>query len=144
MPSHPELDRFVQAQNTVWATVLTELEAGEKRTHWMWCVFPQMKGLGKSPTAQQFAIRSLDESRSYLKHPVLGSRIRQVCEVILGLDGMSANDIFGWPDELKLHSSMTLFAEVAEADSLFGAVLRKYFDGEKDIRTLELLEDASN
>ncbi len=141
MPSTPDLDRFLPAQQPVWDQVLSELRAGRKRSHWMWFIFPQIRGLGHSDMARHYAIQSRAEAEAYLAHPVLGARLRQACQVLLDLgpDAPSVHTIFGSPDDLKLHSSMTLFAEVAEPGSCFEVVLQQYFEGAKDARTLELL-----
>ncbi|MBJ8348966.1 DUF1810 domain-containing protein [Antrihabitans sp. YC2-6] len=133
------LDRFVDAQSTVYNTVLAELRAGDKRTHWMWFVFPQIAGLGHSPIAQRFAIADLDEARAYLAHPVLGARLRECAQLISDVEGRSIDRILGFPDNLKLRSSMTLFAQASTDNAVFLAVLQKYFDGEADPRTLEIL-----
>ena len=106
----------------------------------MWFIFPQFEGLGSSEASQHFAIRSLDEARAYLGHPVLGARLLECCETLLGLKGLSASDVFGYPDDRKLRSSMTLFDLVASPDSPFARVLDRYFDGERDARTLRLVE----
>lgn len=124
----------------MWTRVLAELKAGKKRSHWMWFVFPQIKGLGHSDMAIRYAIQSRAEAEAYLSHPVLGSRLREACNALLALAGSTAHEILGTPDDLKLRSSMTLFAELSEPDEVFGAVLKKYFGGEKDARTLEFLE----
>ncbi|MDP4078236.1 DUF1810 domain-containing protein [Acidovorax sp. A1169] len=139
MPLPPVLDRFLGAQEPVWARVLAELKAGKKRSHWMWFVFPQLKGLGHSDMAVRYAIQSRAEAQAYLDHPVLGSRLRECCQLLLALPTASARDVLGTPDDLKLCSSMTLFGEVSATDSVFQAVLQQYFDGVKDARTLELL-----
>lgn len=139
MPLPPVLDRFLAAQEPVWERVLAELQAGKKRSHWMWFVFPQFKGLGHSDMAARYAIQSLAEAKSYLEHPVLGPRLRACCEILLALEASSAHAVFGTPDDLKLRSSMTLFREVAREDGVFEAVLKKYFGDENDPRTLELL-----
>ena len=127
--SGPDLDRFVTAQAGVYEQALAELTAGRKRTHWMWFVFPQITGLGSSPTAQRYAIASLDEARAYLAHPVLGPRLRECARALLGVEGRSARDILGHPDDLKLRSSMTLFARAADDPDLFQAVLDRDYDG---------------
>ena len=137
-----DLNRFLSAQQPVYGSVLAELRAGRKRTHWMWFVFPQLLGLGHSATSMHYAIRSLEEARRYLGHPVLGRRLVECAEAILAVEGRSASDIFGHPDDLKLASSMTLFAEAAGPESVFDLVLRKYFGGRPDARTLELLRRA--
>jgi len=140
MRSPPNLDHFVQAQDPVWDSVQSELAAGRKRSHWMWFVFPQIHGLGHSDFAKRYAIRNRAEATAYLRHPVLGPRLHIVCELLLGLQGLSAHDVLGSPDDLKLRSSMTLFAEVSDSPNLFEAVLHKYFDDEKDVRTLQRLD----
>jgi uncharacterized protein (DUF1810 family) len=139
MPLPPVLDRFLQAQEPVWPRVLAELRAGRKRTHWMWFVFPQFQGLGHSDMAQRYAIRSLAEARAYLAHPLLAGRLQECCQILLGLESASALDVMGTPDDLKLRSCMTLFAEASGPGSVFHAVLQKYFGGEMDARTVELL-----
>ncbi|HJV50220.1 MAG TPA: DUF1810 domain-containing protein, partial [Noviherbaspirillum sp.] len=126
-------------QQPVYATVCAELRAGRKRSHWMWFIFPQIAGLGHSAMAQRFALSSLEEARSYLAHPLLGARLRECSGVVATLEGRSAEDIFGYPDDLKFHSSMTLFAQADGADPVFDACLRKYFGGEPDHATLDRL-----
>lgn len=137
------LSRFVDAQEAVYDAALGEIRGGRKRSHWMWFIFPQLEGLGFSPTARRFAIRNLDEARSYLEHPLLGPRLHDCALALLALRGHSATDIFGFPDDHKLRSSMTLFALVAPADAPFQRVLDRYFGGERDPRTLELLAATS-
>jgi uncharacterized protein (DUF1810 family) len=133
------LERFVQAQAPVYADVVDELRAGRKRSHWMWFVFPQIAGLGLSPTAQHFAIASLDEAAAYLAHPLLGQRLRDCAALVLAIESGSANDIFGSPDDMKFRSSMTLFAQAAPGEPLFQACLDKFFGGQPDQRTLARL-----
>ncbi|SDK62156.1 DUF1810 domain-containing protein [Microbulbifer yueqingensis] len=133
------LERFVTAQQSTYQSALAELAAGRKRSHWMWFIFPQLAGLGRSATARHYAIASLAEARAYLAHPVLGPRLAECCERLLQLEGLSAHDIFGSPDDLKLKSSMTLFELAAGGDSLFGKVLEKYYRGDRDQRTMELV-----
>ena len=136
-----DLDRFVQAQARTYARAIDELEGGEKTTHWMWFVFPQFAGLGRSDMAQRYAIGSLDEARAYLAHPLLGPRLLECCETLLRLQGLSASDIFGWPDDMKLRSSMTLFAQAASsAGSPFVRVLDRFFAGAPDDETLRLVQ----
>lgn len=135
-----DLRRFTRAQERVYADVLAELADGQKLTHWMWFIFPQIDGLGDSSTAKYYAIKSLEEARQYLGHPVLGPRLVECAEMVLASEGRSVSAIFGYPDDLKLKSSMTLFAYVAEPRSVFARVLDKYFRGERDVRTLHLLE----
>lgn len=134
-----DLNRFVRAQAGVYSTALAELKAGCKRSHWMWFIFPQIDGLGQSETARRYSIKSLAEARAYLAHPVLGTRLVACTEALLALEGPSARQIFGRPDDMKLLSSMTLFARISPAASGFSAVLEKYFGGTRDQRTIELL-----
>ena len=134
------LARFISAQQRIYDSVLAELRSGQKRSHWMWFIFPQFEGLGHSPTAQHYAITSIGEARRYLEHPVLGVRLLECAEAVLAVEGRSVSAIFGYPDDLKLKSSMTLFASAAEnPHSVFLRVLEKYFHGEQDERTLQLL-----
>ena len=134
-----ELNRFISAQKEVYDRVLAELRDGLKRTHWMWFIFPQINGLGHSPTTRLYSIKSLDEARQYLSHPVLGNRLVESAEAVLAVSGRSASDIFGHPDDWKLQSSMTLFALVAEPGSVFERVLEKYYQGKRDAGTLQIL-----
>ena len=133
-----DLRRFVDAQDRVYDTVLAELRNGAKRSHWIWFVFPQMRGLGRSATAQHYGIASLGEARAYLAHPVLGPRLVECVRLVLSQDGKSAHDIFGSPDDMKFRSCLTLFAEVA-TDDIFLRALEKYFGGRQDAATLDLL-----
>ncbi len=135
-----DLSRFIEAQQGIYAEVLNELRSGQKRSHWMWYIFPQMDGLAYSPTSKYYAIKSLEEARQYLKHPVLGKRLWECAEAVLAIEGRSASEIFDYPDDLKLKSSMTLFARVADSDSVFARILKKYFHGETDVRTIDLLK----
>ena len=134
-----DLQRFVDAQDCVYDDVLAELRAGAKRSHWIWFVFPQLEALGSSSTAKRFGIASLAEAQAYLAHPVLGSRLRECARLVLAIDGRSVDDIFGWPDNLKVRSSMTLFAHATDDNADITAVLDKFYGGEQDPRTLELL-----
>jgi len=134
-----DLERFVQAQQAVYAAVCAELHAGAKRGHWMWFIFPQLKGLGSSPSAQHYGLASLAEARAYLDHPVLGARLRECTRRLLVLEGRSAAAIFGYPDDLKLRSCLTLFERASPQEELFGEALRKYYGGKPDLVTLELL-----
>jgi uncharacterized protein (DUF1810 family) len=131
------IERFVAAQDGVYQQALAEIVAGSKRSHWMWFVFPQIAGLGSSPTAQRYAIADLAEARDYLAHPVLGPRLRECAEALLKHD-RSAAEIFGFPDDLKLRSSMTLFARAAADPAVFEQVLARFFDG-PDERTISLV-----
>lgn len=140
-PSDPfDLDRFISEQEGVYDRVLDELSCGQKRTHWMWYVFPQIDGLGTSATARHYAIKNIEEAKAYLQHSVLGPRLLECAESVLAIEGRSASDIFGFPDDLKLKSSMTLFACVAGSDSVFARIIDKYYGGEQDASTLQLLE----
>lgn len=134
-----DLERFVKAQGPVYERVLSELTAGRKTSHWMWFVFPQIAGLGMSAMSQRYAIRSLEEARAYLTHPVLGARLRACVRVLIGLPGRSAHAVFGSPDDIKLRSSLTLFAEAAPEEALFRDALAQYFGGEPDPETLSRL-----
>jgi uncharacterized protein (DUF1810 family) len=131
-----DLSRFVDAQAPVIDQVREELVDGRKRSHWMWFVFPQIAGLGFSAMAQRYAIASLDEAKAYLRHPILGPRLQDCTRLVLAIDGRSAHDIFGSPDDMKFRSSMTLFAQAAPDGSIFEEALRKYFAGESDPETL--------
>ena len=133
-----DLARFTAAQDPIFDIVLAELKGGRKRTHWMWFVFPQVDGLGLSATSKRYAIKGRAEARAYLDHPMLGSRLRECAEAVLAIEGRSANEIFGSPDDMKLKSSMTLFAMVG--DDVFERVLEKFFQGRPDAATLRLLD----
>jgi len=134
-----DLDRFVAAQAGVYPRALAELEAGEKRSHWMWFIFPQIAGLGSSPMAQRYAIGSLDEARAYLGHPVLGARLRTCTTAVNRVSGRSARAIFGSPDDVKFRSSMTLFSVAAPDEPLFAETLATYFGAEPDPLTVAKL-----
>jgi uncharacterized protein (DUF1810 family) len=139
-----ELERFVTAQDRggTYEAAAAELRAGRKRSHWMWFVFPQIAGLGQSPTSRRYGISSLAEARAYLAHPILGSRLIGSTRIVLGIEGRSASDIFGGIDAMKLRSSMTLFARADPDNATFGEVLEKYFGGVPDEATDQLLERA--
>lgn len=134
-----DLDRFVEPQKGRYERALAEIRGGQKRSHWMWYIFPQLAGLGSSPMSQKYSLRSLGEAEAYLAHPVLGPRLIECAEAALGVPGNSAHDLFGSPDDWKFRSSATLFALVSPAGSVFHRILDKYFRGESDPRTLELL-----
>jgi|ERR1700730_6169602 uncharacterized protein (DUF1810 family) len=138
-PDPHNLQRFIDAQHTIYGQVRDELQAGQKESHWMWFIFPQIRGLGTSPTAQKFAITGMDEAKAYLNHPLLGVRLRECTQLVNAVNGRSIEDIFGYPDHLKFHSSMTLFAHISCGDKLFTSALTKYFHGELDRKTLEQL-----
>ena len=137
-----DLERFVDAQAGIYAQAFAELRRGRKQSHWMWFIFPQVEGLGRSPMARRFAIRSADEGRAYLSHPILGPRIEECTRALLAHEGESAEAIMGAIDAIKLRSSMTLFAELAGPASPYAACLRSFFDGEPDPATVEFLKSA--
>ena len=132
-------DRFVQAQDAVYERVRRELREGRKRGHWMWFVFPQLSGLGFSAMAQRYSIASLGEAAAYLEHPILGPRLIECSELVNQVEGRTVNEIFGTPDDLKFHSSMTLFASIPDAPPAFDAALAKYFGGAPDRMTAKML-----
>lgn len=134
-----DLARFIAAQEEDYEQALAEIRSGRKRSHWMWYVFPQFDGLGSSPTAKRYAIKSLTEAEAYLRHPVLGSRLRECAEAVLRVEGRNASEIFGFPDDLKLRSCATLFAQVSPPGSVFDRLVEKYFQGQPDSDTLRLL-----
>lgn len=138
MKSRWDLERFVDAQADSYERAVGEIKLGEKRSHWMWYIFPQIAGLGVSPSAQFYAIRSLDEARAYLEHPTLGSHLRECVEALQGLGPTTAEAVFGSIDAMKLRSSLTLFHE-AKGDPLFRAGLDRWFGGQPDMNTLRLL-----
>lgn len=133
------LQRFVDAQAPVYATVVQEMAQGAKRSHWMWFIFPQLKALGRSATAQHYGLASLAEARAYVGHALLGTRLRQCTQCVLDVQGRSALQIFGMPDTLKFCSSMTLFERAAPEEPLFARALEKYYAGQRDVQTLALL-----
>lgn len=133
------LHRFLDAQESIYDTVLDELRAGRKSSHWIWFIFPQIAGLGHSGIAQKFAITSLDEAKAYLQHPVLGPRLRACTQLVLNVEGQSAEEIFGYPDNLKFRSCMTLFMTATTDNKTFKDALLKYFHGKPDQLTLDLL-----
>jgi uncharacterized protein (DUF1810 family) len=143
-----DLRRFIEAQQPLYLSVCAELAAGEKRSHWMWFIFPQLRGLGSSPTARHFGIGSLAEARAYLAHPLLGERLRECTRLVNGAAAGSAEAIFGHPDYLKFRSCLTLFAHAAgeppaAADGIFGEALARYYGGEPDPATLKLLSPGA-
>ena len=139
MKDASHLHRFLEAQDHVYEAVLDELRAGEKRGHWMWYIFPQLKGLGHSGTAQKFAITSLEEATAYLQHPVLGPRLRECTQLVINVDGHSVEEIFRYPDNLKFRSCLTLFMTATTDNKVFTEALLKYFEGKPDKLTLDLL-----
>lgn len=139
-PNDPyDLDRFVRAQEGVYDIALAEIQDGQKVSHWMWFIFPQIAGLGRSAMSQRFAITSLSEASAYLQHPVLGERLHE-CTRLVNAIGQPIEQIFGSPDDLKFRSSMTLFAHATDLNHLFTTALQKYFSGEFDLATLERLK----
>ena len=134
------LDRFIKEQQRDYTTAYAELSQGHKRSHWSWWIIPQIVGLGMTATSHKYAIKSLDEAVAFLAHPYLGKNIREISKVLLGLESNDATAIMGYPDDLKLRSCMTLFAEADPNEEIFQMVLDKFFNGEKDERTLEILK----
>ncbi len=137
-----DLNRFVRAQAADYERALAEIRSGRKRTHWMWYIFPQIDGLAFSSTSKYYSIKSVEEARAYLDHPILGPRLLACAEAVLGVEGRSAREIFGSPDDLKLRSCATLFASVMPPGSAFDRLLEKYYRGERDAKTLQLLGHA--
>jgi uncharacterized protein (DUF1810 family) len=133
------LTRFLRAQEGDYPQALSEIKSGQKRTHWMWYIFPQIDGLAFSSTSKRYSIKSLEEARAYLAHPVLGPRLLECTEAVVRVDGKSATEIFGSPDDLKLRSCATLFAGVSPPGSVFERLLGKYYQGSRDGKTLQLL-----
>ena len=139
------LNNFIQAQNTIYPTVIKELTEGQKRTHWMWFIFPQVKGLGHSTMARRFAIESLEQAKAYLQHDVLGARLRECAELLLLHPDKSALDIFGSPDNMKLHSSLTLFTLASSNKKcVFNELLDQYFEGSYDINSIKMLKQIND
>lgn len=134
-----DLDRFLSAQENAYATALREVRNGRKQTHWMWFIFPQITGLGRTEVSQLYAIKSREEAVAYLEHPVLGARLREISEALLSVQDKSAAEIFGTPDDLKLRSSMTLFKSVGRENEVFLQVLDRYYAGEEDPQTFRIL-----
>ena len=134
------LSRFIDAQETAYEGAMLELARGRKESHWIWYIFPQIVGLGNSEATKIFSIKSLEEGRAYLEHPVLGPRLVEACEILLTLKGTSINEVMGFPDDLKLLSSMTLFETFSESNSVFTRIIEIYFDSERDEATLEIIE----
>ncbi|MGP5437403.1 DUF1810 domain-containing protein [Psychrobacter alimentarius] len=138
-------DDFIQAQNTIYPSVIKELTEGQKRTHWMWFIFPQVRGLGHSTMARRFAIESLEQAKAYLQHDVLGTRLRECAELLLLHPDKSALDIFGSPDNLKLHSSLTLFTLASSNKKcVFDELLDQYFEGSYDINSIKMLKQIDD
>lgn len=140
MNNQSNLQRFLDAQKSSYQTALTEIKNGRKRSHWMWYIFPQIQGLGFSETSKFYAIKDVSEAEAYLKHPVLGSRLIEISQVAAQLAPNNATQIFGSPDDMKLKSSMTLFAALDDADPVFQSVLDKFFGGSRDAKTLQIIK----
>lgn len=135
------LQRFLIAQETDYKLALSEIKNGRKRSHWIWYIFPQIQGLGFSETSKYYAIENIDEAEVFLKHPILGSRLITICKALIHLKENNASEVMGSPDDMKLKSSMTLFSIVDNADEVFQAVLNKFFNGEKDQTTLQIISE---
>ncbi|WP_421940203.1 DUF1810 domain-containing protein [Pedobacter sp.] len=144
MKKNNHLDRFIEAQQNQYDIALSEIKQGQKRSHWMWYIFPQIKGLGFSETAKYYAIQDEEEAENYLSHRILGNRLIEISNALLNLDQQDPHVIFGSPDDLKLKSSMTLFSTIPHSDPVFKAVLQKFFDGTKDLKTLRILDELEN
>ncbi len=138
-----KLNRFIQAQKNNYDDALLEIKRGRKSSHWMWYIFPQFDGLGSSSMSQLYSIKSIAEADAYLAHPILGDRLRDCSEASLAIEGKSAHDIFGSPDDMKLRSSATLFAYISPPNSIFEQLIDKYFDGNSDRKTLTLIADQN-
>ena len=137
------LNRFVEAQMVTYEGAMLELARGRKKSHWIWYIFPQIEGLGRSDTAKLYSIKSLEEGRAYLKHPVLGPRLVEACEILLSLKEASMDEVMGFPDDLKLLSSMTLFEALSDSNSIFTKMIEFYFDDERDNKSLEIVKTMS-
>jgi len=134
------LNRFIEAQMTIYEGAMLEIARGRKESHWVWYIFPQIEGLGRSDTAKLYSIKSLEEGRSYLEHSVLGPRLIEACEILLNLNDASMDEVMGFPDNLKLLSSMTLFESVSDSNSIFTSIINVYFDNEPDKKSLKIIE----
>ncbi|MEO8713135.1 MAG: DUF1810 domain-containing protein [Parafilimonas sp.] len=141
MPDNYSLEKFIEAQRTDYAIALSEIKNGRKQSHYMWYIFPQIQGLGFTSTSKYYAIKNINEATAYLQHEVLSNNLIEICNALLALETNDAHKIFGSPDDMKLRSSMTLFAEVKDASAVFQKVLDKFFKGRKDEKTLQLLKD---
>jgi|SRR5665213_9020 len=141
MRTHTNLERFYKAQERDYAIALSEIKNGKKQSHWMWYIFPQIHGLGISETSRYYAIKNMEEAADYLKDPVLGKRLIDICNELLKLENNDAHNIFGSPDDIKLHSSMTLFSSLPNTDPVFAKISDKFFGGKKDERTLQIIQE---
>ncbi len=144
MLTEHHLNRFVEAQEHIYSRVVSELKNGYKQSHWMWFIFPQIEGLGKSQTSRRYSIKSMEEAKAYFHHPILGTRLVECSTILLGIAKNSATEIFGYPDDVKLQSCMTLFAVAAPEEPVFGKVLLKYFKNTKDQHTLDIIRKLSD
>jgi uncharacterized protein (DUF1810 family) len=140
MISDKSINRFIREQENIYPQVIKELKNGKKVSHWMWFIFPQIEGLGSSSTSKYYSIKTIAEAKEYLAHPLLGKRLLECSKVLLKIEGKSAEDIFGYPDHLKLQSSMTLFSFISPASTVFLEVLNEYFNNQKDQKTLNILK----
>ena len=138
------LNRFIEAQMTTYEQAMLELARGRKESHWVWYIFPQIEGLGRSDTAKLYSIKSLEEGRAYLGHPVLGPRLIEACEILLNLKDASIDEVMGFPDDLKLLSSMTLFESIADTNSIFTKIIKFYYDDERDSSSLEIIKKMTS
>jgi len=138
------LNRFIEAQMTTYEGAMLELARGRKESHWVWYIFPQIEGLGRSDTAKLYSIKSLEEGRAYLEHPVLGQRLIEACEIMLSLKDASMDEVMGFPDDLKLLSSMTLFEALSDSNSIFTKMIAFYFDDERDEASLIIIKSLSS
>lgn len=134
------IERFIKAHEMDYKTALSEIKAGQKRSHWMWYIFPQIAGLGMSSTAQYYAISDINEAKEYMENSVLGAHMLELCEALLSLKTNDATKVFGYPDDMKLLSSMTLFEKTVPEQKLFGAVIEKFYEGKRDRKTLDILK----
>ena len=141
MISLKNLQRFIDAQENNYAIALSEIKKGKKQSHWMWYIFPQIQGLGSSETSKFYAIKNIHEAGEFLEHTVLGTRLIEICNALLNLETNNPHNIFGSPDDMKLHSSMTLFSSLSDPNPVFQKVLDKFFDGKKDVKTLHLIKE---
>ena len=138
------LNRFIEAQMATYEGVMLELTRGRKESHWIWYIFPQIEGLGKSDIAKLYSIKSLEEGRAYLKHPLLGPRLTEACQILLSLKDASMDEVMGFPDDLKLLSSMTLFESIADTNSIFTKIIEFYYDDERDSSSLEIIKKMTS
>jgi len=144
MTSATNFQKFIDAQQSDYSIALSEIKNGKKRSHWMWYIFPQISGLGFSEISKLYSLKNIGEAEEYLKHPVLGQRLIEISNALLHIKSNDAHSVFGTPDNLKLKSSMTLFSLLPDTNPVFDAVLDKFFNGSKDVKTLEILKQQQN